>query len=93
MPNAVAGREGRFSVWLLGIRTPDTEGFLVETGRRLAAELRPWATGTALLNFLGDATTPQLVAAAWSAEDAARLLDVKHRVDPTNVFRFGSALV
>jgi FAD/FMN-containing dehydrogenase len=93
VPNAVAGRDGRFSIWLLGIRTPDTEGFLVETGRRLAAELRPWATGTALLNFLGDATTPELVAAAWSPDDTARLRDVKHRVDPTNVFRFGSALV
>jgi FAD/FMN-containing dehydrogenase len=93
VPNAVAGRDGTFSVWLLGIRTPETEPFLVQTGERLSRDLQPWATGTALLNFLGDATTPEQVGAAWPAADLARLLDVKHRVDPTNVFRFGSALV
>lgn len=93
VPNAVAGREAAYSIMLLGIRTPDTAAALAVHAERLGAELAPCGTGTALLNFLGDATDPAAVARAWRPQDHARLLAVKRRVDPDNIFRFGHALV
>jgi FAD/FMN-containing dehydrogenase len=92
VPNAVAGREGRYAVLMLGVLVPGAEDALAAAMERLDAALRPWATGTALLNFVGDGTTPARVRAAWRPDDLARLLAVKDRLDPGNVFRFGHAL-
>jgi hypothetical protein len=43
-------------------------------------------------NFLGRRTDPALVAAAWPPADRERLLTVKQRWDPANLFRLGHAL-
>ena len=55
----------------------------------VAETVRPHATGATYLNFLDlDGATPQRVRAAYSAEDWARLVALKGRLDPDNVFRF-----
>ena len=92
VPNAVAGRDGAYAVVALGPLVPGGEAVVRAAGQRLMEDLQPWTSGTALLNFLGDATTPQDVARAWTPDVHARLLRVKHRVDPNNAFRFGHAL-
>jgi hypothetical protein len=92
VPNAVAGRDGAYAVIALGALGPDGEHTLLAEVRRLMDDLSPWATGTALLNFLG-AATPRDVARAWTPDAHTRLLRAKHRVDPGNVFRFGHALL
>jgi FAD/FMN-containing dehydrogenase len=93
VPNAVAGRDGAYAVVAFGVLVPGGEDTVRAAEQRLMDDLRPWASGTALVNFLGDATTPQDVARAWTPDVHARLLRVKERVDPGNVFRFGHALV
>jgi hypothetical protein len=91
VPNAVAGRDGAFSVLALGVPAPGVETVVPEAGTALIAALRPWSTGTMLLNWLGDADADE-VARAWTPDTYARLLSVKQRLDPTDRFRYGHAV-
>ncbi len=91
VPNAVAGREGAYAVVALGLLAPGQEDAARAAVDGLIDGVQSWTTGTALLNFLG-AATPDRVRRAWTPEMYARLLRVKHRVDPGNMFRFGHAL-
>jgi FAD/FMN-containing dehydrogenase len=55
----------------------------------LAQAIRPPVTGTTYVNFLDlDGATPERVRAAYSSSDWARLVQLKYRYDPHNVFRF-----
>lgn len=55
----------------------------------LAQAIRPHVTGTTYVNFLDlDGATPERVRAAYSSDDWARLVQLKYRYDPHNVFRF-----
>jgi hypothetical protein len=92
VPNAVAGREGAFTVLTLGVLAPGIAELVPQAGEGVLDRLAPWSTGTALLNWLGDASTPDAVARAWQPEVHRRLLAVKRAVDPGDVFRFGHAL-
>lgn len=56
-------------------------------------EVQPWRSASALPNFLGRCTDPGLVAAAWPAGDRERLLAIKRRWDPENLFRLGHAVL
>jgi FAD binding domain-containing protein/berberine-like enzyme len=57
--------------------------------RRLQAAVRTQATGETYLNFLDlDGATPERVRAAYSRADWSRLVGLKDRYDPDNVFRF-----
>ncbi len=63
----------------------DTEANIAYT-REIAASMRPWTTGRAYLNFLGDEGTGR-VEAAFGTEKYARLAALKRTWDPTNLFR------
>jgi hypothetical protein len=54
--------------------------------RALAAALKPWATGRAYLNFIGDEGSGR-VEAAFGPERYRRLAALKRTWDPTNLFR------
>jgi hypothetical protein len=55
----------------------------------LAQAIRPHVTSTTYVNFLDlDGATPECVRAAYSSDDWARLVQLKYRYDPHNVFRF-----
>ncbi|WP_138732624.1 BBE domain-containing protein [Modestobacter excelsi] len=57
--------------------------------RTLEEVLRPHATGDSYVNFLDSRMAgPARVRAAFSDEDFARLVAVKERYDPTDLFRF-----
>jgi FAD/FMN-containing dehydrogenase len=92
-PNAVAGREGAFTLLALGALPPGLETQVAELGESVLEAMAPWSTGTSLLNWLGETSTAAEVARAWQPEVHRRLLTVKRAVDPDNVFRFGHALV
>ena len=51
--------------------------------------MRPYETGATYVNFLdlGD-WTPERTQAAYSPEDWERLVELKDRYDPDNLFRF-----
>jgi FAD/FMN-containing dehydrogenase len=55
----------------------------------LAEAVRPYASGVTYVNFIDlDGASPERVKAAYSPEDWQRLVELKDRYDPENVFRF-----
>jgi hypothetical protein len=56
---------------------------------RVAEATRPFQTGDAYVNFMElDGASPEMVKAAYAPEDYQRLVALKDRYDPQNVFRF-----
>ena len=91
VPNAVAGREGAYSVLVLGPAVPELAAVVPAIGKGVLSALMPWAAPGVLTNFLGDVTGPAEVLNSWPTESQRRLVQVKHAVDPTGVFSFGHA--
>jgi FAD/FMN-containing dehydrogenase len=63
----------------------DTETNVAYT-RAIASAMKPWTTGRAYLNFIGDEGAGR-VEAAFGPEKYARLAELKRTWDPTNLFR------
>jgi FAD/FMN-containing dehydrogenase len=80
----------RYSLNAVGVTpTPESVGPIRAYLRRVGAAMRPHATGGTYLNFLDlDGATPDRVRAAYTAPDWGRLVELKRRRDPDNVFRF-----
>ena len=93
VPNAVSGREGAYSLLTLGVLAPGIADDVRLEGEAVHEAVAGWTTGTAPVNWIGPSATPAEVAAAWRPEVLRRLLEVKGRVDPDNMFRFGHAIV
>ncbi len=86
----IAGSDARFTLNAVGATpTPEAVRAVRAHLARLAEALRPHATGEQYLNFLDhEGATPQRVRAAYSPADLARLVALKDRYDPHNLFRF-----
>lgn len=55
----------------------------------VAEAVKPYASGTQYVNFLDlDGASPERVCASYSSEDWERLVALKDRRDPENLFRF-----
>jgi FAD/FMN-containing dehydrogenase len=54
--------------------------------KEIAAAMKPWTTGRAYLNFIGDEGEGR-VEAAFGPEKFAKLQALKAKWDPTNLFR------
>ena len=91
-PNAVAGREGGFLLFVLGPCVPGLEDVVPFVGQGVIESLSPYTTGTKLLNHLGSTTAPHEVATAWTRDTYRRLAALKAAYDPRNVFRYGHAI-
>jgi len=63
----------------------DTETNIAFT-RGLASAMKPWTTGRAYLNFIGDEGAGR-VEAAFGPQKYLRLSELKRKWDPTNLFR------
>ena len=93
VPNAVSGRNGAFSLFVLGPGVPPVVGAVQAAGARVIDALAPWQTTGKLFNFLGTTDAgPAAVASVYPAETTTRLLELKDRFDPRNLFRHGHAL-
>jgi Berberine and berberine like len=57
----------------------------IDYTKRLAGGLKPWSTGAAYLNFLGDEGQAR-IEASFGAEKYAKLRQIKGTWDPENVF-------
>jgi FAD/FMN-containing dehydrogenase len=91
VPNAVPGREGAYSAFVVGVLVPELAEAVPAAADAVLAAMAPWAARGALLNSLGPAT-PEQLAAVWPPDVHRRLLPVKDAVDPGNVFRVGHSL-
>jgi hypothetical protein len=91
VPNAVAGRDGAYSVLVVGPAVPELAQVVPALGKGVLSALMPWAAPGVLTNFLGDVTGPAEVLNSWPADSQRRLVEVKRAVDPAGVFSFGHA--
>jgi hypothetical protein len=90
----IGRRDSRFIMFGLGISptpeaTPEVAQRLQGHLARVAEEMRPYQTGATYVNFLGLGDwTPGRTQTSYSPEDWERLVELKDRYDPTNLFRF-----
>jgi FAD/FMN-containing dehydrogenase len=69
--------------------TPEMAEGVVAYLARVAEATRPFQTGDTYVNFMElDGASPERVKAAYAPEDYERLVALKDRFDPQNVFRF-----
>jgi FAD/FMN-containing dehydrogenase len=93
VPNAVSGRNGAFSLFVLGPGVPGVADVVEAAGGRVIEALAPWHISGRLFNFLGTTDAgPAAVASVYPADAIARLLELKDRFDPYNLFRHGHAI-
>jgi FAD binding domain/Berberine and berberine like len=83
-------RDSKFIMFGAGATpTPEVAQAVQVNLVRLAEEMRPYETGATYLNFLEfGGATPERVRAAYAPEDWERLVELKDRYDPQNLFRF-----
>src|SRR3712207_5550278 len=86
----IGRRDSRFTMEGVGATpTPEVAQAVQAHLASVAEEMRPYETGATYVNFLElDGATPERVRAAYSLEDWERLVGLKDRYDPQNVFRF-----
>jgi hypothetical protein len=90
----IGRRDSKFIIFGLGMNpTPEATPEVAQLVQRhlayVAEEMHPYETGATYVNFLtfGD-LTPERMQAAYSPEDWERLVELKDRYDPDNLFRF-----
>ena len=90
----IGRRDSRFLMYGIGFsptpeETPEVAQRLQEHLAFVADEMRPYKTGATFLNLfvLGD-WNPERTRASYSPEDWDRLVELKDRYDPDNLFRF-----
>ena len=86
----LAHADAAYSLNAIGITATVEQADAVHRHLRVLAQaMLPHATGETYLNFLdADSATPERVRAAYSPADWERLVRLKDRYDPDNVFRF-----
>jgi FAD/FMN-containing dehydrogenase len=85
---AFGQRDARFNASALAIWEPgDGPERHIAWSRTYAAAIEPFASG-GYVNYLGDDATADEVAGAYGEKRYRRLVALKDRYDPTNMFRF-----
>jgi hypothetical protein len=93
VPNAVPGRDAQYALLVLGAMSPEVGEAVPRLCASVVDSVAEWTTGGALATFLGAAAgTPAKVGAAYPPDVLTRLLAVKDRWDPDNMFRYGHSL-
>ena len=83
---AFGSRDAAFNIHFLGMwEDPAESDRNIDYIRTLAGSMKPWSTGTAYLNFLGDEGRSR-VEASFGPEKYARLQQIKAKWDPDNLF-------
>lgn len=89
VPNAVAGREGCFSLAVVAPAPPPLAATATAVTDGVLHALEPWSPGTSLVNFAGHGSA-QAPGHTWAPDVLERLRRVKAVLDPDDVF--GGAL-
>jgi FAD/FMN-containing dehydrogenase len=84
---AFGQRTAAFNIHYLSMWTdPADDARNIEYTKRISGAMKPWSTGRAYLNFIGDEGAGR-VEAAFGPEKYAKLRALKTKWDPTNLFR------
>lgn len=86
IPNSVGHRDAAFALGALSRLGPDDAGATAAAHAGLSKAMGPWTIGRCL-NFTYGDLTPEDVATAYDADDFRRLVELKGRYDPGNLFR------
>jgi FAD/FMN-containing dehydrogenase len=87
-PSAVNRPDARFHLFAATVGAPGTDDVFRPALDAVLDAVRPWSAGTSQVNFLTSYdTSPDRVRAAYGSETFARLVRVKRRYDPKNLFR------
>jgi FAD/FMN-containing dehydrogenase len=85
----MGNRNARFSLNVLGaIVKPEMADAVSAHLTRIADITRPYQTGENFINFVETSPAMDRVRAAYTAEDWERLVALKTKYDPKNIFRF-----
>lgn len=87
VPNAVAGRDGAFSLSGVAPAPPPMLAGAHSATARVVDAVGPWTTGSSLVNFLGHRADRRQ--SPWAPDTLERLRRVKESVDPRGVFPAG----
>lgn len=83
VPNAVAGRDAGFGVYVLGVPAGPAAALIPGQVDAVVRALRPWRSG-ALPNFLGHGSAAEY-REQWSPAVRARLAEIAARFDPQGI--------
>ncbi|GIJ70482.1 hypothetical protein Voc01_053990 [Virgisporangium ochraceum] len=87
-PSAVTRPDARFHLFAAAVGAPGMDGAFRPALDALLDAMRPWSAGASQVNFLTSYdTSPDRVRAAYAPDAFARLVGVKRRFDPKNLFR------
>jgi UDP-N-acetylenolpyruvoylglucosamine reductase len=87
--NPLGSGKARYSLNAIGATfTPEMEQAVKRRLAKLAETTRPYQTQETFLNFMEVNPTPERVRAAYPVEDWKRLVALKNKYDPQNLFRF-----
>ena len=86
----IGRRDSRYTLQGVGVTPSPEVAQAVQAHLAYVAEaISPYKTGATYVNFLEqDGASPERVRAAYSPEDWERLVELKDRYDPNNLFRF-----
>jgi FAD binding domain/Berberine and berberine like len=87
MATAFGHRDAEYSFMSLGVCAEAAEAEkCVRWAREFWQAMQPWSTGGVYVNYLGDEGSGR-IEAAYGPEKYARLVALKDKYDPTNLFR------
>lgn len=87
--NAIGNRSGAYNLFVAGLVLPGTKARVAQETQDIMTGMEPWDTGKKLPNYLGGSNlAPHQVRTAYRDEDYDRLVAIKTRFDPGNMFRF-----
>ncbi len=87
--NAIGARDAAFTVFAVGVLTPETAPGLAASLDAVVEAVRPWSTGHTFANFHGQPGDAADRARAWTPDNYQRLRALAQRYDPEGLFRFG----
>lgn len=87
--NAIGNRSGAYNLFVAGLVLPGTRDRVSQAMQHIMSGMEPWDLGKNLPNYLGGSNLdPDQVRAAYRDEDYDRLVAIKTRFDPANMFQF-----
>ena len=95
VPNAVPGRNARWSLFASACSRPDLAPLFDEQLTTLVDAMAPWAQDEMMPNLLSarQGTTPEDLRAVYGPQRYDRLAAIKKRYDPDNLFRVNHNIV